>query len=78
MEETAGPRDRIAGTLAAEFATNGELLGRWVLLAEVVDITGERAMWTLSAEEQKPWETLGLIRLADHIEAAAVVKDATD
>lgn len=59
----------IAEGLGADY-----MLGRWVLIAEVVEPTGERVMWAQAADDQKRWETLGMIEWARQIEQAAEVQ----
>lgn len=71
---TSDLEKQIGKALSAEFTANSELLGRWVLLAEVIGLDGARAVWMLSADEQEAWETLGLVRFADHAAGAAIVR----
>lgn len=47
------------------------MLTRWVVLAEIVDAEGERGLWTLSAPDQRAWDTLGLLDYARALEHAA-------
>lgn len=39
-------------------------LMRFVVLAEVVDRTGARALWQIAADGMKRWDTLGLLQHA--------------
>ncbi len=50
----------------------GAMVQRFVLLAEVIDSDGERALWALTPPDARAWDTLGLIEYARLIEAAAV------
>lgn len=50
----------------------GAMLTRWVLLLEVVDDQGERALWTIAAPDQKAWDTLGLLDYARAVETSAI------
>lgn len=69
--DEAAIRDAMAGAIAEALGADF-MLGRWTLIAEVVEAeTGERVMWTQSAEDQKRWETLGMIGWATQIEQAA-------
>ena len=66
---------RIDESISAAFTENNEMLGRWILLAEVIGLDGGRAVWMLAAEGQQAWEMLGLIRFADHVAGTAVLRD---
>jgi hypothetical protein len=66
-------RDAMASAIADALGAD-YMLGRWTLIAEVVEAeTGERVMWTQSAEDQKRWETIGMATWAIQIEQASQV-----
>lgn len=53
----------------------GAMVQRFVLLAEVVDADGERALWTLTAPDAKPWDTLGLMVYGQQLEQAETLRE---
>jgi hypothetical protein len=53
---------------------HGDMVVSWVLCAEVIDQDGERGMWALAPEEQKSWETLGLVVHAQQREQAKEIE----
>lgn len=59
---------------AVETALGGEMVTRFVVIAETIDENGVRALWTQAADGQKAWDTLGLLRFAEHQELAAEVR----
>lgn len=54
----------------------GAYLTRFVVLAEVVDAAGERAVWQVAADGMKAWDTLGLLDHARSVEYAGTVAEA--
>lgn len=46
-------------------------LTRFVVLAEVVDSEGDRALWQVAADGMKRWDTLGLLDHARSVEYAS-------
>lgn len=71
-------RDAMASAIADALGSD-HMLGRWTLIAEVVEAeSGERVMWTQSAEDQKRWETIGMIQWAVQIEQAAQSAEHND
>lgn len=48
------------------------LITGWVVLAEVVDETGEFGLWTATAPKMPPWRVLGLLHHATATEDASV------
>lgn len=66
-------RRAIGDALADVMARDGAMLTRWVVLADVIEANGERALWALCPSEQKAWDTLGMLRFADHQEAAGLI-----
>lgn len=69
-------RDRIADAIGQVMGDGGEMVTRWVALVEVIDAEGERGLWTLAADGQKAWDTLGMLDYARAVEHAAVTADA--
>lgn len=68
-----GVREAMANAVST--ALPGEMVTRWVAIVETIDDEGVRALWLQAAEGQKSWDTLGLLRYADHLEAASIVRD---
>lgn len=56
----------------------GAMLTRYIVLAEVVDAEGRRALWSGSAPDQKTWDTMGLLDYARAVEYAATAKDEAE
>ena len=51
-------------------------LMRFVVLAEIVDSEGERALFQVTADGMKRWDTLGLLEHARAVEWAATNAEA--
>jgi hypothetical protein len=51
------------------------LVVRWVVVAEIVDASGERALWTEANDDCKAWESVGLLQFALMREQAAFRED---
>lgn len=63
-------RDAIMKT----FQDHGEFPTRWVLLAEGVGVEDNlRGLWVATSEDAKPWDTLGMLMHATHMEQARTV-----
>lgn len=48
------------------------MLNRCVVLAEIIDIDGERVLWQIASEGVKTWDTLGMLehaRIAEQVAA---------
>jgi hypothetical protein len=64
----------LTAAIEGAFTSNGEFPTRWVLIAEGVGVDdNERGLWLATSEGAKPWETLGLMQHAIHIEQARTV-----
>jgi hypothetical protein len=50
-------------------------LMRFVVLAEIVDSNGERAVWQVAADGMKRWDTLGMLDHARAVEHAATAQE---
>jgi len=66
--------------LTAELATGiedvfrrveGGIVTKWLLIAETVGPDGERGLWTRTSDDLKPWESAGMLRLAQVTEENA-------
>lgn len=71
--DDAEMRAAIGDALADVMARDGAMLTRWVVCAEIIDDGGDRALWMLTPTDQMAWDTLGMLRFADHQEAAGLV-----
>jgi hypothetical protein len=47
---------------------DGSMLTRYVACVEVIDPSGERALWVLSTRDMKAWETVGFLEYARDLE----------
>lgn len=43
---------------------------KWVALVESVDPDGERGLWTMTSEDVKAWDTVGLLQHGLHLQQA--------
>lgn len=75
MSETEEVRDAVGDALADVLGRRGYMVTRWVVGAEVISEDGERYVWGLAPHDQKAWDSLGIIRYLDHVEAAGLVRD---
>jgi hypothetical protein len=51
---------------------------KWVGLVESVAPDGTRGLWTLTSDEVKAWDTVGLLQHALHIQQAQTLSDRLD
>lgn len=58
--------------LTSALGQRGEMVTRYVVLAEVIDGAGQRAMWSAVPEDATAWDTLGLLAYATAREHAAI------
>lgn len=50
----------------------GGFVTRWCAIVESVDEHGERGVWTVAADDMKPWDVFGLLDYAVERERAAM------
>lgn len=50
---------------------DGSIVNRWIVLADVMDPEGERALVSLAQADMKPWDSLGMLEFARQVEQAA-------
>jgi hypothetical protein len=62
-EEVQAAADEAVGTFLANLGSDLST-GRYVLLAEVMDISGEKMLWTVTPVGQKAWDSLGILEYA--------------
>lgn len=53
----------------------GDLVTRWVVLVETINQDGRRGLIVSAQVGSKPWDTLGLLQHAVHLEQAATSRD---
>lgn len=68
--------DRLATELASAVEgvfqrVEGGIVTKWLLIAETVGPDAERGLWTRTSDDLKPWESLGMLRLAEVTEEQA-------
>lgn len=51
---------------------DGEMILRWVAVAEVIDKDGEKGLYTMTSPDLKAWESLGLLQFALAVETGSV------
>lgn len=57
-------RGDVQDAITAAMLKHGDMVTRWVVVAEVFESTGERGLWAFTAEDMKAWETLGMLTYA--------------
>lgn len=53
----------------------GGIVTKWLLIAETVGPDAERGLWTRTSDDLKPWESAGMLRLAQVTEENAWRRD---
>lgn len=48
--------------ISAAIGARGQMVNRWLALVEVVDQSGDRGMWTFTANGMKRWDALGMLQ----------------
>jgi hypothetical protein len=75
-DEARDLSDVVQGALAdALHGNDGAVLVKYVTICEVIDPSGERALWLLATDGMKPWESIGMLEYAHDIERAATNAD---
>lgn len=74
MSDDDAIKERISNALSDILGSEGEMVTRWVALVETIDSDGERALWCQTAENAKPWDTLGMLMFAVQQEQAGAVE----
>ena len=65
--------DDVEAAVQGVASAHGQMLGRFALVAEVVESNGERTTWVACSRGQKPWESLGLLHFGLQAEQAWMV-----
>lgn len=45
-------------------AAHGNVVIKWVAAVEVLEPEGERALWTVAAQDLRKWDVLGMLEFA--------------
>lgn len=53
----------------------GAFVTRWVVVAEVIDAEGDRAVWMDVSDDAKAWDSLGLLEYALQRERSTLIVD---
>jgi hypothetical protein len=56
----------------------GCIVTRFVMVAEVIDTDGDRALWVQTDDDAKPWDTFGLMQYALAVEQAGITIQRMD
>lgn len=77
MSDDAAALSDVAQSALAQAINDHDhaMLIKYVALCEVIETSGERAMWILATDGMKPWESIGLIEYAHDLERAATNRD---
>jgi hypothetical protein len=61
--------DQVQGALADLLhRRDNAMLTRFVVVAEVIEQEGERALWLLAPRDMKAWESIGMLEYARDLE----------
>jgi hypothetical protein len=52
----------------------GGFVVKWVALVESVDESGERGLWTMTSEDVKAWDTVGMLQHGLHLQMAQTLE----
>ena len=65
-------RDGVHAALCDALAGKA-MVTKLVALVEVIEESGDRVVWSLASDGMRSWETLGLLKFGEQIEAAEMV-----
>lgn len=69
---------RVLSETINEYEGSSCYLNRFVVLTEIVDAKGQRALISVAAEDMMSWDTLGLLDYARSTEQAAILRDGME
>ncbi len=72
QERSAEIRRRLSEAVTGVLQTYGEFTTKWVVLAETVGEDSRPSLWMATADEARPWDTLGMLKFATHLEIDAI------
>lgn len=52
----------------------GGFVIKWVALVESVDAEGARGLWTMTSDDVKAWDTVGLLQHGLHLQMAQTLR----
>jgi hypothetical protein len=66
------------GAAIAEVLSRNEtsMVIKWTALIETMDGDGERGLWTFASDNNKAWDTVGMLQHALHIQHSQTLADA--
>lgn len=70
-----GYRDQVDDAVSDVYRADGEMLTRWVMVAETVDGDGERSLHVMSAKDMWDWEALGMLKYAEAYQQAGCTSE---
>jgi hypothetical protein len=65
-------RRRLSDTLTGVLQEFGEFTMKWVVLAETVGEDSRPSLWMATADEARPWDTMGMLTFALQLEVRAI------
>jgi hypothetical protein len=77
-KQDIGPRiEHELGEAFAQVFSNHEtsMVIKWTALVETMDDKGERGLWTFASENNKAWDTLGMLQHAIQIQHSQTLAD---
>lgn len=60
-DEKRSVQQRVQDALSDVFQAEDEYITKWIVVCEVLDLDGSRALWAVSAEECESWDILGML-----------------
>ena len=57
--------DAIGDAIEGAVSDNSGMVTKWVAVVEYLEADGDRALWTLSGDETRPWDAMGLLRYGE-------------
>lgn len=67
--------DAVGARISDVLGSAEEMVTKWLAVVEIVDTEGRRWIRTLTSNEAKAWDNLGLLTFALQYEQAAAVHD---
>lgn len=72
MDDLGPILEKVVGAAIDEAVATHErgFVTKWVALVESVDPDGTRGLWTMTSEDVKAWDTVGLLQHGLHLQQA--------
>lgn len=77
-DETGDVHAAVAEALNTVLGDEGEMLIKWVVIAESMGGDGERGLWAMASADMKSYETLGFLEYAKAREYARRIAEHGD